>query len=168
VNRMFRPSNSAILFRVTVEQIPQTESRIRLRHERDELGMPMVDVRWVVNGREVETISYFARQVRDQLRRAGLADLRLNPKLVANDHTYLDDASDTYHQMGGTRMGADASQGVVDENLAVFGVENLYVAGAAVFPTTGFANCTLTAIALGLRLCDHLVRENVPSFEQVA
>jgi choline dehydrogenase-like flavoprotein len=48
---------------------------------------------------------------------------------------------------------------VVDSNLRVFGTDNLYVSGAAVFPSTGFANCTLTAIALGLRLCDWLVSQ---------
>jgi choline dehydrogenase-like flavoprotein len=168
VNRTFHPSDSAILFRVTVEQIPQPESRIRLRPELDALGMPMVEVDWVVDGREMETISYFAQQVRDQLRKSGLADLRLAPKLVANDPTYLKDASDTYHQMGGARFGSDASQGVVDENLAVFGVQDLYVAGAAVFPSTGFANCTLTAIALGLRLCDHFVHKDATGYECVA
>ncbi len=160
-NRTFHPSNAAILFRVTVEQIPQRESRITLRSQRDALDMPMVDVNWTVDGREVETIAYFAQRVRDALRAARLADIHLDPKLLAHDRAYLDTASDTYHQMGGARMGADESDGVVDDNLAVFGISDLHVAGAAVFPSTGFANCTLTAIALGLRLCDHLVHEEV-------
>ena len=53
-------------------------------------------------------------------------------------------------------MAASAEEGVVDHNLRVFGSENLYVAGAAVYPSTGFGNPTYTAMALGLRLCDHL------------
>ena len=56
--------------------------------------------------------------------------------------------------MGMARMAKSASEGVVDRDLKVFGVRNLYVAGAAVYPTTGFANPTFTAIALGLRLVD--------------
>ena len=36
------------------------------------------------------------------------------------------------------------------------GLANLYIAGAAVYPTAGAANPTLTLVALSLRLSDHL------------
>ena len=45
---------------------------------------------------------------------------------------------------------------VVDEHCRVFGVDNLYVASSSVFPTGGHSNCTLTIMALALRLVDHL------------
>jgi len=38
----------------------------------------------------------------------------------------------------------------------VHGMENLFVAGSSVFPTAGFANPTLTVLALSLRLADYL------------
>jgi choline dehydrogenase-like flavoprotein len=38
----------------------------------------------------------------------------------------------------------------------VHGMANLYVAGSAVYPTTGYVNPTLTVVALALRLADHL------------
>jgi choline dehydrogenase-like flavoprotein len=61
--------------------------------------------------------------------------------------------------MGTTRMSGDPADGVVDGNLRVHGTENLYVAGPSVFPTGGFANPTLTAVALSLRLADRLVSD---------
>jgi len=155
-NRTFHPSSASILLRVTSEQVPLRESRITLRHERDALDMPMVDVHWAVDGSELNSIAYFAERVRDAMSTAGIADIRLDPALVARDPAYLATAEDTYHQMGGARMGRSAQDGVVDANLAVHGVDGLSVAGAAVMPSSGFPNCTLTAIALGLRLCDHL------------
>jgi choline dehydrogenase-like flavoprotein len=60
--------------------------------------------------------------------------------------------------MGTTRMHDDPKQGVVDRNCRVHGVENLFVAGSSVFPTSGAANPTLTLLALTLRLSDHLKR----------
>jgi choline dehydrogenase-like flavoprotein len=45
---------------------------------------------------------------------------------------------------------------VVDEQCRVHGVDNLYIAGSSVFPTSGIANPTLTLLALTYRLGDHL------------
>jgi len=56
-------------------------------------------------------------------------------------------------------MNSSAQEGVVDENLRVHGLRNLFVAGSSVFPTVGHANPTLTILALCLRLVDHLSRE---------
>jgi choline dehydrogenase-like flavoprotein len=58
--------------------------------------------------------------------------------------------------MGTTRMHADPRQGVVDAQCQVHGVGNLYVAGSSTFPAGGYANPTLTLVALALRLADHL------------
>jgi choline dehydrogenase-like flavoprotein len=66
----------------------------------------------------------------------------------------LDEFTDTYHHMGTARMAVSADQGVVDKDCRVFGTSNLYICGAAVFPSTGFANPTLTAMALALRLSE--------------
>jgi choline dehydrogenase-like flavoprotein len=64
--------------------------------------------------------------------------------------------SDAAHHSGTTRIAATAADGVVDENCRVHGVANLFVAGSSVFPTSGAANPTLGAVALALRLADHL------------
>jgi choline dehydrogenase-like flavoprotein len=58
--------------------------------------------------------------------------------------------------MGTTRMSDDAGKGVVDSDCRVHGIANLYVASSSVFPTSGFANPTLTILALAVRLADHI------------
>ena len=65
-----------------------------------------------------------------------------------------------FHPAGTCAMGRSPESGVVDANLRVYGVNNLYVAGAAVFPTAGTTNPTLTIVALALRLGDHLAAEH--------
>jgi choline dehydrogenase-like flavoprotein len=60
------------------------------------------------------------------------------------------------HHIGTTRMSAVPENGVVDVDLRVHGVDNLYVAGSSVFPSTGISNPTFTIITLSMRLADHL------------
>jgi choline dehydrogenase-like flavoprotein len=67
---------------------------------------------------------------------------------------YMDGPS--RHHMGATRMAGSPRDGVVDEQCRVHGVDNLFVAGSSVFPTSGIANPTLTLLALTFRLGDHL------------
>jgi len=55
-------------------------------------------------------------------------------------------------------MAASPRQGVVDADCRVHGMGNLFIAGSSVFPTGGWANPTLTILALTLRLGDRLKR----------
>ena len=64
-----------------------------------------------------------------------------------------------HHHMGTTRMHPDPRRGVLDEHARVHGVSNLFVAGSSVFPTSGFANPTLTIVALTLRLAEHIDKQ---------
>lgn len=60
------------------------------------------------------------------------------------------------HPAGTCRMGLDEASGVVDRDNRVFGLDNLFVSGACVFPSSGSSNPTLTVVALTLRLAEHL------------
>ena len=71
----------------------------------------------------------------------------------------LDQCYDGHHQIGTTRMAAGPGQGVVSGEGRVFGAANLFVAGSSVFPTSGAANPTLTAVAMALRLAGLIARE---------
>jgi choline dehydrogenase-like flavoprotein len=64
---------------------------------------------------------------------------------------HKDDAQAAGHIMGTARMGDDPAQSVVDKNLRAHDHRNLFLVGAAVFPTGGAANPTLTIAALALR-----------------
>ena len=60
------------------------------------------------------------------------------------------------HHLGTTRMGDEPTGSVVDRNCRVHQLENLFVAGGSVFPTSGCANPTYTICALSIRLAEHL------------
>nr|WP_283815023.1 FAD-dependent oxidoreductase [Bradyrhizobium ottawaense] len=157
--RIYNLADGGITLRLTSEHAPRYESALRMTDREDELGLPIVSVDWRVPEETVVTMSHFARLLRDYLREGRLADLALDSALEAAAPSFLKKCDDANHHMGMARMAAAASDGVVDPELKVFGSSNLYVAGAAVFPTSGFANPTFTAIALGLGLSDRLAAQ---------
>ena len=53
-------------------------------------------------------------------------------------------------------MSNDPHDGVVDVDLKVHGINNLYVGSCSVLPTGGSSNPTLTMMALCLRVADHI------------
>jgi choline dehydrogenase-like flavoprotein len=62
----------------------------------------------------------------------------------------------TPHHAGGSLRMSGNNSGVVDTDLRVETVDNLYVADCSVFPFIPAANPALTLSALSLRLADHL------------
>jgi choline dehydrogenase-like flavoprotein len=151
------PSRSAILL-LDLEQAPDPESRVSLAPDRDALGLRRAQVNWRIGELERRTAAKFTSYVAAEFARLGIGRCRLEPWL-RDDHIPMTDAlQETYHYMGTTRMADDPREGVVDRNCAVYGMENLYVAGSSVFSTAGQANPTLTLVALALRLADHLKR----------
>ena len=61
-----------------------------------------------------------------------------------------------YHHMGGTRMGKNIKTSVVDKNLKIHGLDNLYTNGSSNFSTGCYSNPTFTIIQLSLRLADNI------------
>ena len=155
--RMFNPADLGISLRVHCEQKPLERSRVAVKlDERDAQGLHRGVLDWQVDGMEIETIAVFSEAVKARLEQMGLARLEIAPGVVARDRAALAAAEDSNHHCGGLRMAACVELGVVDRHARVFGVRNLFVAGAAIFPTSSFANPTFTAMAFGLRLVDHL------------
>jgi len=150
--RMYNVADQGIHLRLISEQIPLVQSAIHLSDRRDSLGMPIVEMDWQVDGREIETLATLGSLVAQYLETNQLATVRLDPALVARDRSFFTKSDDSFHHMGMARMASNSAEGVVDPDLKVFGTHNLYAVGAAVYPTTGSANPTFTAIALGLRL----------------
>jgi choline dehydrogenase-like flavoprotein len=93
------------------------------------------------------------------LERNGIANIRHRLPERERIAGILDQASGGSHQVGTARMSESANHGVVNRNCRVHGSPNLFLAGSAVFPSSGQANPTLLAVALASRLASHLGRE---------
>jgi len=156
--RSYSLFDRGILLGVELEQIPTAECRLFL----DPAVAPdvaTIGVHWAFDGREIDSAAAFCAELRVRFHENGLGTVEIDPRVERRDPAFLREMHDAYHQMGGARMAATADQGVVDRDLRVFGCANLSVAGAAVYPSGSFANPTLTAMALALRLADRLELE---------
>jgi hypothetical protein len=148
------------------EQVPTRASRITLSNEKDRFGVAraVIDLRFV--DQDVDSVINSHKLLDEALRANEIGHLEfMYPTKELRDQVYAQ-ATDGFHQVGTTRMGTDANTSVVDQDLKVHGIDNLYVASSSVFPTSGQANSTLLAIALALRLGQHLaVQANCNSIQ---
>lgn len=149
----FRPKPRAAL-RICLEATPNRDSRVTLSAQRDALGQPLARVDWRMHDRDWRGLDRFRKALAQSIQSVGLGHLAYDDAVDAEGYPVT--MTGGRHHMGATRMHTDPKRGVVDSNLRVHGMENLYVAGSSVFPTGGWANPTFTIAALSLRLADHL------------
>jgi len=136
------------------EQSPNPESRVTLSDKRDAFGIRRLKVDWRCNDTDVQSVVRSCRLISSGLEQSGTGKMLFEPELLADRIRSMCTVGS--HQNGTTRMASTPSQGVVDENCRVHGIENLYVASSSVFATSGVANPTLTIVALAIRLADYL------------
>ncbi|MCB9675798.1 MAG: GMC family oxidoreductase [Alphaproteobacteria bacterium] len=135
------------------EPIPYAESRVTLLDARDALGLPKIRLHWRLHPDTRASLARAAEIFATELAKAGLGRAHVG---AMHDEALPKGLDAGNHHIGTTRMAADPTKGVVDATCRVHGIDNLYVAGSSVFPTAGFANPTLTIVALAVRLADHL------------
>jgi choline dehydrogenase-like flavoprotein len=143
-------------FIARTETAPDPANRVTLSDERDELGQPRARLQWRPGSAERTTVAQTMLLVAAEFGRLGVGRIRLNELLLEDDARWSENLSWFGHHMGTTRMSETPRTGVVDADCRVHGLDNLYIAGSSVFPTSSYANPTLTLLALSLRLADHL------------
>jgi choline dehydrogenase-like flavoprotein len=128
-----------------VEVFGRRTNRIQNLNRRNRVGLPQTSVDFSAD----ETFKSRMGEIKDNVKRI----------YEAMGAELTDDASVSWradHAACTCRMSSDPSDGVVDANLRVHGMENLFVCSNGVFPNLGAVNPTLTLTALALRLGDFL------------
>jgi GMC oxidoreductase/FAD dependent oxidoreductase len=138
------------------EQLPNLDSRVTLTREKDRLGRRKLAIDLRFTPADVDGIVRAHEHWDQYLRKLGVGELEYQ-------HDDLPAAIDRrlgggFHQAGTTVMSASPANGVVDRNLAVHGVPNVYVASSSTFASSGSANSTFMIVAFATRLADHLTR----------
>lgn len=160
-----RPSR--VWLQLWLEQAPVADRRVELADDTDGFGLRRARVHWSCTDQELDTSRRMTRWIADDLSRLGVAEVRELPAMH-DDDAWRASVTDAYHPAGTTRMSRSSGDGVVDPDLQVHGVDGLFVVGGSVFPTSGYANPTLTIVALALRLAGYLLRQPAVVAEPVS
>jgi choline dehydrogenase-like flavoprotein/predicted dehydrogenase len=145
------PPPKRVIIGANAEQRPNPDSRITLSDQTDALGMPLSRVDWRMDDQEL-AITTMLGLVRADLDRNGLPVPKPHDWLGAPD--WRANFVDTAHHSCSVRMSNDGSTGVTDSSGHVFGIDGLFVAGSALFPTVGTANPTLMLVAMAIKVAD--------------
>ena len=141
------------------EQVPNPDSRVVLIDEKDKFGFPKLSLDWHISELDVFSTLRGHELLAAEMGRAGIGRMKFD--LRQDDNPPMRGLIGGHHHMGTTRMSRDARSGVVYANCRVHGIDNLFIAGSSVFPTSGSANPTLTIVALAIRLADHLTQRQL-------
>jgi len=162
MNMKLSRGKTGIFAVIRAEQSPNPDSRIVLSTERDALGLQKANLNWQLQDIDRNSVQVLMETLKDEFTRLGWGQVKPSQWLYDRSHIWKTDPLISahpiggYHHMGGLRMSNSPRHGVVNENCRLHDSPNLYVAGSGVFPTGGWANPTVTIMALALRLGAHL------------
>lgn len=126
-----------------VEDQPQFENRVRLAGQRDRYNRPLAHVHYTTSTDGLRLWQAVAGDGKAIMSAAGATEVWHGPQ-------------GGQHIMGGTIMGTDRSNSVTNSYAQTHDVENLFIGGSGVFPTTSAVNPTFTLHALALRSAEYL------------
>lgn len=127
------------------DNLPIAENRVEITSEKDRFGIPLAKVTHSLGADATRSLEAAVTEGRKILAAAGATESWAAPVR-------------TEHLLGGTVMGLDAARSVTDGYGRTHDVENLYIAGPGLFPTSGAVNPTFTASALAARTADYIVK----------
>ncbi|SDX84175.1 GMC oxidoreductase [Citreimonas salinaria] len=161
-HRLLWPAPAEYHVHFVTEQAALARNRIVLGARKDAFGHPVTEIDWDIDAGDLEIFRSLCLRFERYWRESGLEHLGRLSWPVRPEALSIDDirgVDDIYHPVGTTRLADSADRGVVNADLRVFGIDNVYLAATSVLPNGGSANPTMTLILLVLRLADHLNAE---------
>ncbi len=131
------------------EMLPDANNRLTLSNKKDWLGLPKPAIHYDVGDYVRKSFERYSRPIALRIAEAmGATDVKVAPKFAQSKHI-----------MGGTIMGLDPRDSVVDSYCRAHDHDNLFLPGGGAMPSTACGNSTITMVALGLRAADAIVSQ---------
>jgi hypothetical protein len=141
----------------SIEQKPIFDNKIILSDKTDIYGMPKVKLYWNIQNNVFRSLRIVLENIGEQLIKKKYGRIGIDRYVFDESFKFSKDIFAANHHIGGTIMGDNQSNSVVDKNLKVHNTENLYILGSSTFTTGGHSNPTFSIVQFSLRLADHLL-----------
>lgn len=137
------------------ELLPEYQSQVMLSETKDPVFRQcQTKVNWVLNEKEPENFTALANLFKTAVTAKGGGPVDIGEWADIQNRMVFNG-----HHLGTTRMSDTPQDGVVDRNLQLHAVDNLYVAGSSVWASAGISNPTFSIVAFSIRLADYLTQQ---------
>ncbi|WP_420226489.1 GMC family oxidoreductase [Pigmentiphaga litoralis] len=131
------------------EMLPHADNRLTLSSKKDWLGLPKPSIHYDVGDYVRKSAEQYSLPIGRTIAAAmGATDVKVTPKFNQSKHI-----------MGGTIMGNDPGNSVVDPDCRSHDHANLFLPGGGAMPSTACGNSTITMVALAFKAADALVKQ---------
>lgn len=142
-------SKPEISILVMSEQLWSKENTLTLDDNSvDRFNQPKLKVNWKIDSTTINSVKIAYEKLKLEIMSAFSDISNIEDSINFNLISEMD-FSPVNHHMGGASIGK-----VVDENLKINGITNLFVCSSAIFPTSSHSNPTLTTLALVSKMLD--------------
>ena len=138
---------------MNLEEDPNENNKIILDEEKDKFGIPLVKLYYKKSRHSLKAAKLVLEEFANLCRNEDLGRIAIKDSIY-NLEGFDSKAAD--HHIGGTRMGVNKLDSVVNIDLNVHNINNLYVSGSSNFVTSGYKNPTFTIINFAIRLAEKI------------
>ncbi|TQV72725.1 GMC family oxidoreductase [Exilibacterium tricleocarpae] len=128
------------------EDLPLAQNRITLSQHKDQYGVPLARAVHNIQAPTAALCEHAVAEGTAVFKAAGAEQVWQGPRFGM-------------HIMGGTVMGTSADNSVTNRYGQCHDIDNLFIAGPGLFPSSGAVNPTFTLHALGLLAVEFMLRE---------
>jgi choline dehydrogenase-like flavoprotein len=123
----------------------------------DQYGIPVLRFHWKWTDHEINQVKHMQETFRAII--AEMGGQVFSPMPTKEEGYGIANGGSIIHELGGARMGKDASTSVVNANCQAHDVKNLFIADGAPFVSQADKNPTWTILALSMRTSDFIAQQ---------
>lgn len=131
------------------EILPDANNRLTLSDKKDGLGLPKPAIHYDVGDYVRRSYQTYSRPIAERIAEA----------MGATDKTFSRQFNQSKHIMGGTIMGNNPADSVVDSDCRAHDHPNLFLPGGGAMASTACGNSTLTMVALAFKAADAILKQ---------